>query len=255
LRPITAAIVARSALAFLLPTASADDAPLYPDLQSIVPSHLTIQNGHQREMLRLTNGIFDTGSGPLQIRGTTVAPCPAPLTGDCTFATQELLDSAGSVVATSLAGYFYFHEAHNHRHQNDVASFMLRAAALDGAVVASSPKVTFCLIDFDKSSSVKRNSERVYWECDGDLQGISPGWIDEYHQSTDGQELDMTGAPEGVYYLIVEVDPTNHWVGSDDSNNAAWVKFQLSRNGANPEIDILDTSPCSGDLCGNSANK
>jgi len=229
--------------------------PAHPDLRSVVPSHLQIQNEHQREMLRLTNGIYNTGDGPLQVRGTSVAPCPAPLSGDCTFATQEVLDASGSVVSTSPSGYFYFHDAHNHWHQSDVASFVLRAGALDGPLVAASFKVTFCLIDFDKSSTVKRNSERVYWECNGDLQGISPGWIDEYHQATDGQELDITGTPVGEYYLIVTVDPADNWVESDDSNNAAWVKFGLSRKGANPEITLLGNSPCSGDLCGNTANK
>jgi hypothetical protein len=252
------ALASAAILGFLLAAGAASAGPaskLLPDLQSVVPSHLSIQNEHQREMLRLTNGIYNTGGGPLQIRGTSVAPCPAPLTGDCTYATQEILDSSGNVVSTSPSGFFYFHEAHNHWHQSDVASFVLRAGSLAGPVVAASYKVTFCLIDFDKSSTVKRNSERVYWECNGDLQGISPGWIDEYHQATDGQELDITGAPAGDYYLIVDVDPADNWVESDESNNAAWVKFSLSRKGANPEITILGNSPCSGDLCGNTANK
>ena len=76
---------------------------LYPDLQTVVPRHLVIQNQQQREYLRFANGIANTGAGGLQLR-----PDPPPRTVDTliTTAVQELLDASGNVVASQEAGTF-----------------------------------------------------------------------------------------------------------------------------------------------------
>jgi len=34
-------------------------------------------------------------------------------------------------------------------------------------------------------------------------QGISVGWVDQYHQATDGQQVDLTGVPNGNDYYLV----------------------------------------------------
>ena len=41
---------------------------LYPDLQTVVPRHLGVQNAQQRETLRFANGIANTGAGHLRMR-------------------------------------------------------------------------------------------------------------------------------------------------------------------------------------------
>jgi hypothetical protein len=41
----------------------------------------------------------------------------------------------------------------------------------------------------------------------------------------------ITGAPEGIYYLVHYADPDNHWLETDEFNNLAWVKFSLSSRG------------------------
>ena len=229
-----------------------------PDIVEEIPSHLQIQNEHKRGMLRFSTSHINLEEGPLQLRGGgQVAPCTiAGVAYDqCTYATQEILDAGGQVVATHPAGISFFHPAHNHWHQSAVATFAVRKDSLEGPVVALGDKMTFCLIDFDKTDLVHANSERVYYSGNGDLQGISVGWIDEYHMSTEGQELDLTGAPEGVYYLTHLADPEQHWLETHEDNNFAWVKFRLTRKGANPEITILDHSPCEGATCGNTSNR
>jgi hypothetical protein len=227
---------------------------LLPDIIDEIPKHLSIQNTKQREYLRFSTTHWNFGAGPLQVRGGgQVAGCV--LEGRsydaCTFATQEILDGAGNIVGTHPAGVAVFHPEHNHWHQNAVANFAIRPAPDADPVGGSTLKTTFCLIDLDKSDLVKRNSERVYWECNSDLQGISPGWGDEYHHSTEGQELDITGLPSGVYYLTQDADPDQHWLESDETNNRAWVKFRLSRQGANPEVSVLDSNGYEG----NTSNK
>ena len=73
-------------------------------------------------------------------------------------------DANGNVVFSASAGVAVFHVAHNHWHQNDVADFVLRAGSLNGPIVAKATKITYCLIDYDKSDLVHENRERAYWD-------------------------------------------------------------------------------------------
>jgi hypothetical protein len=45
-----------------------------PDLQTVVPSHLNLVNQQQREILRFSNGIANTGSGPLELHPLSQDP-------------------------------------------------------------------------------------------------------------------------------------------------------------------------------------
>jgi len=230
--------------------------PRYPDIVEQI-SHLQIQNEHQREMLRFSTTHINVGDGPLQVRGGgQVAPCVIENVAydQCTISTQEVLDADGNIVLTHPAGVAFFHPQHNHWHQSDVALFQIRVGALDGPVLSAGAKITFCLVDNDQTVLVKKGSSRGYFECNAELQGISVGWSDDYHQSTEGQELDITSAPEGLYYLTHLADPENHWLETDEFNNFAWVKFFLDRHGANPKVIVLEQSACTRATCGSGSN-
>ncbi|MGK2851982.1 MAG: lysyl oxidase family protein [Candidatus Limnocylindrales bacterium] len=90
-------------------------------------------------------------------------------------------------------------------------------------------------------------------------QGVSAGWVDQYHQATDGQELDITGIPNATdYYLVTKTNPDGLYVESDETNNSAWAKFTLSTDSnGNRKITVTDHSPCdSPGMCGEvSANR
>lgn len=262
-RPGTGAAAAALALVSLgQPTVAAAPSgppgePLYPNIVEAVPAHLQIQNDHQREWLRFTTVHLNLGPGNLQVRGGgQVEPCT--LDGvdyeQCTVATQEVLDDAGAVVLTHPAGAAVFHAEHNHWHQSDVAVFRIRRDhPVTGPEVAAGVKVTFCLVDVvfsGRTGAEKKQSPRTYWECNGDLQGIAAGWGDSYHQSTPQQELDVTGLPEGEYYLTNEADPSGQWLegpspdAPSEHDNLSWVQFRLTRQGANPKVTVTGHSPC-----------
>src|SRR5512132_1363427 len=79
---------------------------------------------------------------------------------------------------------------------------------LFGRLWAAGTMITFCLVDNDQPILVEKGSSRGYFECNAELQGISVGWSADYHQSTEGQELKVTGIPPGEYYYLVHVaDP------------------------------------------------
>ena len=99
----------------------------------------------------------------------------------------------------------------------------------------------------------------MFWDCYASYQGVSSGWVDQYHQSTEGQQLDITGIPNADdYYLVTTTDPTGIFTETDRSNNSAWTKFRLYQDSnGNRKIEVLGTSPCdSPGLCGTvSANR
>ena len=65
----------------------------------------------------------------------------------------------------------------------------------------------------------------------------------------------MTGAPEGIYYLISTANAAAVFLETDTSNNTAWTSFELRRDSkGNPKISIIANSPCdSPGMCGEQA--
>ena len=231
---------------------------LFPDLRAAVPGQFTVQNDHQREYLRFSNLIGNTGEGALRLR-----PEHDPVT-NVTTGYQEVFDMLGGTVLDEPVSEFVFHPAHNHWHITAVALFEIRAA-LDqgttgryGAVVGGQTiKTTFCLIDVVRLEGNSNTPNRTFWDCFPDQhQGISAGWGDQYHQATEGQELELTGQPPGLYYLVTTSNPDGAFYESNYTNNTAWASFRLRRDSnGNAKVDPVGHSACAGTLCGAGPNR
>lgn len=235
-------------LAFMINSTANATTALYPDLRTVVPTHIQLVNEHKQEIIRFSNGVANTGDGPWQMRPVF------PLDGKSGTqdAIQQILDSNGNVVLEELVSQFQYHETHNHWHIDDVALFTVHSGSPTGPIVGDSVKSTACLIDWYKLDDNAPNTERIYFDCFGEHQGISVGWVDQYHQATEGQQIDITGAPAGLYYLVSKANPENVFLETDYDNNEAWVSFMLSRHSnGNPKIEIMDHSACeSPGMCG-----
>lgn len=231
-----------------LPSSGAS-AGLYPDIRTIVPKQLQIVNAHQREFLRFSNGIVNTGAGHWRMRPEVV-----PSGNDVVQrAVQEILDASGKVVHHEVVSEFAYHPDHDHWHIDRVALFQIRTGSPTGPIVGgNSVKVTFCLIDWYKLDDNPAFPERSYFHCGAERQGLSPGWVDQYRHSVEGQELDITGIAPGDYYLVSTSNPDGNFLETDTGNNSAWVQFRLSRpSQGNARLEILGNSPCgSPGLCG-----
>jgi hypothetical protein len=241
---------------------------LYPDIRTVVPAHLQLVNQQQQEILRFSNGIANTGAGPWALR-------PDPPLDQATAtvtAIQEIRDSGAyykcgeqpkqvtecyNVVSEQPTGVFEFHPAHNHWHIGHVALFEVRKGSPTGPIVGgNSIKTTFCLIDWYKLDDNAPSAERVFFDCYTSFQGISSGWVDQYHQSTEGQQLDLTGVPNADdYYLVSTANYARIFLETDYTNNAAWVKFRLYTDSkGNRKIQVTDHSPCENPgMCGERA--
>ena len=218
----------------------AADLSLYPDLRTVVPAHLNLVNQQQNEYLRFSNGIGNTGGGPWALR-----PDPPIGTAPTTTAMQEIRSSNAqykcgeqpknvtacyTVVQEQAVSIFEYHPTHNHWHTADVARFEVRRGSPTGTLVGeNSIKVGFCLLDLYKLEDNAPTSEKTFWDCYTSYQGVSKGWVDQYHQSTDGQQVDLTDAPNGTdYYLVSTTNPTGVFLEQWKTNNTAWVRFTLS---------------------------
>jgi hypothetical protein len=226
---------------------------LLPDLQTAVPHHFTVQNSQQRETVRFSNLIGNAGAGDMRLHPET------DLSTNVTTGFQDLLDANGDVVSSQPVSEFVFHPAHHHWHITEVALFEIRVGLDDGiggsygGVFANqSIKTTFCLIDWIQLEGNSPTGDRHYFECAPDaLQGISAGWGDQYHHALQGQELEITGAKPGVYYLVSIANPQGNFIETNKTNNTAWTSFKLTRDSrGNAKIAEISHSPCSGWQCG-----
>ena len=228
-----------------------------PDIRATAPTHLQIQNEQQREMLRFSNAIANTGAAPWQVRRGTLLTDPAQIAyalslgldpSQLAILAQELLDAQGEIaVRISDAALSEFHPEHKHFHIGETASFGLErfdAASnrWDPITGIKAVKSTFCLIDInqiqqvspddrDHYESVKSPANaNLYNDCYADVQGIQNDWIDRYNQSLPGQEVDISGLEPGTYRLITTVNPAGWFLESDYGNNVGWTSFDLSRD-------------------------
>jgi Lysyl oxidase len=238
---------------------------LYPDLQTVVPLHLNLVNAQQREYLRFSNGIANTGPGPWALRAehdllsptqTTTAIQEIRTTNDyyeCGTQPKQVT-ACYEIAAEEAVSLFEYHPTHKHWHTADVALFEVRQGSPTGPVVGeNSIKVGFCLVEVYTLEGNARTKERTFWDCHGKHQGIGSGWVDQYHHATDGQEVELTGVPEGDdYYLVSTTDPGNAFLETDDGNNTAWVSFSLtSSSNGNRKVTVTGSSDCDTPaLCG-----
>lgn len=186
-----------------------------------------------RRHLRLSNATPNIGPGILYIYG--VLPANEDGTQDVY---QRIFQSEGGYRDVP-AGRFVFHPAHDHVHLEGWAQYRLRRVLEDdgvGDVVAEGIKTSYCLRDSTIYNAQLPNFRfpGQFQDCGGTVQGISVGFEDVYTKNLPDQWIDITEVPSGEYWLESEVDPDNHILEADETNNLARVKVTLS---ATPPID------------------
>ena len=240
---------------------------LYPDLRTVVPAHLNLVNQQQNEYLRFSNGIANTGGGPWAMR-----PENELGVNPTTTAIQEIrssnaqhkcgeqpkpADPCYTIVQEQAVSIFEYHATHNHWHTADVARFEVRKGSPTGPVMGeNSIKIGFCLLDLYRLDGNAPTSGKTFWDCYTSYQGVSVGWVDQYHQATDGQQVVLTDLQDANdYYLVSTTNPTGVFLEQDKTNNTEWVKFTLSsESNGNRKVTVTGHSPCEDPgMCGERA--
>src|SRR6266496_442776 len=211
--------------------------PHYPELVTLPPLDIGIEydTNTVKKLLRFSNAVANLGDGPLDVFPVNDA------TSGTTEAYQRLYshDTNGNwyVVATNHIGTFVFHPAHTHWHFENFARYELHYVAAEVSVVSSvfaaAEKVSFCLVDDVFLDPVlEHTGSQSYTNC-GQLspQGISVGWVDVYPWTLPDQDLDITGIPDGDYWLVSTADPgnlINEGGGETEYNNTAAAKVRIA---------------------------
>jgi Lysyl oxidase len=185
-----------------------------PDWKAVAPRSIFVDG----RRLRFDTAIANLGPGYLQIRNR--------MTGtNAGTAYQEVLDDAGQIIFSKACSRFVYVPSHGHNHVDDIARYELRQGALDGPLIRTASKVSFCVEDSFKYRSTNLASK--YPDCTPQLMGVTPGYADLYSSNLPGQEFDIGDLPAGDYYMIVNVDPFHRFLDYSRTNNSAWTRVSL----------------------------
>jgi hypothetical protein len=171
--------------------------------------------------LQLEAGPVDTGNGKQQVY-------------------QRVFNNDGSS-SLFFAGWFQWHNGHNHFHFDDYAIYTLQPINAPGGSSRTGSKTTFCVMD---TTSVNLSlpgapSSAGYATCGNQIQGMSVGWGDTYGAHLAGQEIDFTDNADGIYQLKIEIDPNKVIVESNNSDNVSCALVSISKPST---VTVLDSS-------------
>jgi hypothetical protein len=220
-----------------VPVAGSAQDELLPNLRAFPASDIAVVPVFpEGTELRFSTLTWDNGDGPLEV--------VAGETGSAGRNIYQRVYLDGGGLYDHLAGTFVWHEAHNHIHFDDYALYTLQPVDAPGGSKRTSAKTTFCIMDTIRIDRRLPNAPKKpnYTTCNGDMQGMDVGWGDEYGYWLAGQQIDLTGLPDGDYSLTIEVDPKNHLVEIDESDNTSCVLLRISVT--NRSVEILDGSGC-----------
>jgi hypothetical protein len=146
-----------------------------------------------------------------------------------------------------FAGTFTFHPGHGHLHFDNWLNFHLRAVLPSngvGNIVVSGDKTSFAIIDLEIYDPARARPTPFY--NGGLIQGMSVGWGDVYGASLPDQWIDVTGVPSGLYWLEAVVDPENHVVEENESNNVARILIYLDMSTSAPNDNFANAIVLTG---------
>lgn len=159
------------------------------------------------------------------------------------------------------AGTMTYHNGHNHYHVDDWGIFTLRYQTADPnplnwPIAATGAKLGFCLMDYfscpsGSASNHCKDDNTVYnqgnnlnqasqypnyglgggsYSCGVAEQGISSGWEDVYSEALDLMWINLPpGLCNGSYWIVMEVDPNDYFLESDETNNFTAVPYTLTQ--------------------------
>ncbi len=252
----------------LLPDLKVGRAPLLVSGSQGVIEYSQTGNGANDGRLRVSVTTPNIGVGPLEVRTTTTFVCGTDTfygasPGICADGSdpkqliiQRVYHKTGNIMSSydRPAGSMTYHPSHGHMHVDDWGIYTLRTEdpnepnPLNWPVIGTGSKLAFCLMDYGSCSTYnghcKDNNDNTLlngdfpnyglgggsYNCSSVVQGISSGYTDIYYQSLDGMWIDIPpGTCNGNYWIVVQIDPYNYFLESDETNNVIAVPYTLTK--------------------------
>jgi hypothetical protein len=210
---------------------AAAGAELKPNLQALQAQDLRVVTSGSQRLLQFSTTTKNEGAGALELRAGAIVA-----TGRQRVDQRVYLDGGG--YRDYVAGEFDYHPEHGHFHFENYARYELQPENAPGASQRESSKTTFCVMDNVRINTQLPGAPKraVYSTCGNQVQGMSVGWGDQYSYRLAGQEIDVTGLPDGTYVLRIIVDPLNRLVESNDGDNTSELRILLSGDA----VSLLD---------------
>ncbi|MEH0420328.1 lysyl oxidase family protein [Streptomyces sp. B21-083] len=226
-----------------------------PDLRSLPAWDIAVTDGEDgdvagKDYLAFSANVWNAGPGPLVVDGFRK---PGK---DLMDAYQYFYDANGKQVGYTPTGTMEWDPriGHEHWHFTDFASYRLLSA--DQKEEVRSGKEAFCLANTDAIDYTVKNANWHPYNTDlstacGEKSALSVrevldvGSGDTYTQYRPGQSFDITGLPNGTYYIQVIANPEKRLQETNLDNNVALRKVILggtegARTVTVPPHDLID---------------
>ncbi|MHC5906278.1 lysyl oxidase family protein [Streptomyces sp. S6] len=226
-----------------------------PDLRSLPAWDIQITDGEDgdapgKDYLAFSANVWNAGPAPLVVDGFRKPGA------ELMDSYQYFYDANGKQVGYTPAGTMEWDPriGHEHWHFTDFASYRLLSE--DHSKVVRSGKEAFCLANTDAVDYTVKNANWHPYNTDlstacGQQNSISVrevlevGSGDTYTQYRPGQSFDVTGLPNGTYYIEVKANPANRLQETDLKNNVSLRKVVLGgKDGARtvtvPPVDLIN---------------
>ena len=219
---------------------------LLPDFDQRAPTDLTIAGAPGHWLLGFTSLVDNIGLGPSVLVGVR-PPGQKRMIG-----TQRVRLANGKVRTYGDVAQFRYTNSppHHHWHLMRFDSFELNT--LDGQLLVRDRKSGFCLADHwgaapgnwpGRRPHFLGDCEQFHPEATHVLMGTTPGYTDRYPAFFHGQNIDITGVPNGVYVLTHRVNATMRLRELRYDNNAASVRVRLTWRAGYPAVRVLRRCP------------
>jgi hypothetical protein len=232
-----------------VPTLTSPPPSALPDLVALPAWSIRVSHPRKQthDFLDFAATVWVGGHGPLDVEGFRSHATPV-------MKAYQYFWSGGKVIGRVRAGTMGFDgkQGHNHWHFEQFARYQLLTSAKSVAV--RSHKVGFCIAPTDGVDLLLPHaawqppftglggacgSPTALWVA----EQMPVGWGDTYIQSIAGQNFDITGVPNGTYYVEVAANPENVLHETTTGNDVSLRKIIL---GGTPGHRTVQVPPWHG---------
>lgn len=230
-----------------------------PDLVQAAPSAISVvtasRAGRTVQRLAFASAVENRGEGDLILAARRATRRQSLMTAAQLI---ERVDAAGRPVAdrrVANVGRLHFVRLSDHSHWHFIGfeRYELRSP-VTGRLVARDRKSGFCVgnrypvvpgaVLPPRAGQFDDNCGKSRPDLLRVLEGLSPGFADDYKPNLEGQFIDITKVPSGRYLLVHRTNADGLVREARRSNNAASVRLQLRRSrGRPPAVTVLRTCP------------
>ncbi len=227
-----------------IPIDDSPDPSILPDLRALPAWGMSVRNKKNgKSFLSFGANVWVAGDSDLVVEGFRRSD-------EAIMDAFQYFFVDGEPVSKSQVGTLEYdpREGHTHWHFQQFAGYSLLDANMTEPGIKSK-KEAFCLAATDAIDLTLPNADLtpdqigIGTQCGGPsaswIREVLPlGWGDTYFQGRPGQSFNITGLPNGTYYVKVEANPSGHLLEQDVTNNIEYREVILSGKPGHRKVEV-----------------